>query len=127
MNGTIIVAIITVVGSIVAAAITSYLTKAKDREHGHATCGICLRQTNIRRVHVRLPLRLFRGNAMPRERRNASIPASVFIGASANEAKWYRARLPLMRFRMTRLISPGSPRSSQANNTTFLGQPISSG
>ncbi len=32
MNGTIIVAIITVVGSIVAAAITSYLTKAKDRE-----------------------------------------------------------------------------------------------
>jgi len=32
MNGTIIVAIITVVGSILAAAITSYLTKAKDRE-----------------------------------------------------------------------------------------------
>lgn len=32
MNGTIIVAIITVVGTIVAAAITSYLTKAKDRE-----------------------------------------------------------------------------------------------
>jgi len=32
MNGTIIVAIITVLGSIIAAAITSYLTKAKDRE-----------------------------------------------------------------------------------------------
>ncbi|MBO9574862.1 MAG: hypothetical protein J7494_03915 [Sphingobium sp.] len=32
MNGTIIVAIITVGGSIFAAAITSYLTKAKDRE-----------------------------------------------------------------------------------------------
>lgn len=32
MNGTIIVAIITVVGTIVAAAITSYLTRAKDRE-----------------------------------------------------------------------------------------------
>lgn len=32
MNATIIVAIITVVGSILAAAITTYLTKAKDRE-----------------------------------------------------------------------------------------------
>jgi Tfp pilus assembly protein PilE len=32
MNGMIIVAIITVLGSIIAAAITSYLTKAKDRE-----------------------------------------------------------------------------------------------
>lgn len=32
MDGTIIVAIITVLGSIIAAAITSYLTKAKDRE-----------------------------------------------------------------------------------------------
>lgn len=32
MNGTIVVAIITVLGSIIAAAVTSYLTKAKDRE-----------------------------------------------------------------------------------------------
>jgi len=32
MTGTIIVAVVTVVGSIVAAAITSYMSKAKDRE-----------------------------------------------------------------------------------------------